>query len=77
MFSYAIPPVKTPACPVISKLALSFPASKPVEAAVHCLKFPGDNSIIAYSRRVWVLCLDGRFWLGPAHLLKHAIIHLA
>ena len=50
MLNDIIPPVQTSACPVISKLALSFSASDPVDAAVNCLKFPGNNSFIHYSR---------------------------
>ena len=50
MFIAVIHPVKKNDCPGISKLALSFSAYKLVEAAVHCLKFPGGNIIIDYSR---------------------------
>ena len=67
MFSAVIPPLQNSACPVISKLTLSFSKSKPVEAAVHCLKFPGRNSIIDYTCCGGGVCLDGWFWLGTFH----------
>ena len=59
MFSAVIPLIYTSAFPVISKLTLSFSAFEPVEAAVNCLKFPGNNSIIDYACCSGVVRLDG------------------
>ena len=55
-------------------MTLSFSTSEPVEAAVHCLKFPGHNSIIDYTCCSGVVCLDGWFWLGPFHFF-HCVSH--
>ena len=70
MFSAVIPPVSTSSFRALLKLALSFFASDPVEAADHSLKFPGNNSGIHYSRCVWIVSLDGWFWLGGFHFFQ-------
>ena len=70
MFGAIIPPVQIPACPVIAKLTLSLSASEPVEAAVHCLEFSGQNGIIDYTCSGGVVFLDGVYWLGSFHFLQ-------
>ena len=70
MFSAVITLVYISACLVISKFTLSFSASDPVEAAVHCLEFSGHNGILEYAYSGVFVYLDGGFWLGPFHFLQ-------
>ena len=70
MFGAITPPVQVSTCPVVSKLALGFSASEPVEAAVHCFEFSGNDGIIHHTCSGRVVCLEGGFWLWPFHFLQ-------
>ena len=75
MFGAIISPVQVLTCPVVSKLALVFSASEPVEAAIHCVKFSWNDSIIYHTCSGGVVCLEGVFWLWPFHF-SQSLSHL-
>ena len=69
VFGAIISPVQVSTYPIVSKLALGFSASEPVEVAVHCLEFSGSDVIIHHTCSGGVVCMEGGFWLWPLHLL--------
>ena len=69
IFGAIISPVQVSTFLVVSKLALGFSASEPVEAAVHCLDLSWNDSIIHHTCSGGVVFLEGVFWLWPFHFL--------
>ena len=75
MFGTIISPVQFSTCPVVLKLALGLSASEPVEAAVHCLEFSRNDSIIHHTCSGGVVCLEGGF--GCGHFISYKVCSIA